>query len=99
LINLPICNAYVRGALHYLFTIFLLFLNKGVTAQTLGGSSVFSFLKLSSTPQLIALGGVNVSQPSNDVGLAFSNPARPGSQLPFLTEPYNFFSMISLANL
>jgi hypothetical protein len=45
------------------------------SAQTLGGSSVFNFLKLPNTPQLSALGGVNVSQPSNDVGLAFSNPA------------------------
>jgi hypothetical protein len=44
-------------------------------AQTLGGSSVFNFLKLPNTPELTALGGVNVSQPTNDVGLAFNNPA------------------------
>ena len=44
-------------------------------SQTLGGSSVFNFLKLSNTPQLSALGGVNVSHQSNDVGLAFNNPA------------------------
>ncbi len=44
-------------------------------AQTLGGSSVFNFLKLPHTPQLTALGGINVSLPSNDVGLAFNNPA------------------------
>lgn len=44
-------------------------------AQTLGGSSVFNFLKLSHTPQLTALGGINVSHTSNDVGLAFNNPA------------------------
>lgn len=43
--------------------------------QTLGGNAVFNFLKLSNTPQLTALGGVNVSQPSNDVGLVFNNPA------------------------
>jgi hypothetical protein len=46
-----------------------------LNAQTLGGSSVFNFLKLSNTPQLTALGGVNISQNSNDVGLAFNNPA------------------------
>lgn len=46
-----------------------------LSAQTLGGSSVFNFLKLSNTPQLSALGGVNVSQPSDDVGLVFNNPA------------------------
>jgi len=44
-------------------------------AQTLGGNSVFNFLKLPATPQLTALGGVNTSHISNDVGLAFNNPA------------------------
>ena len=44
-------------------------------AQTLGGSSVFNFLKLPPTPQLTALGGINTSHPSNDVGMAFNNPA------------------------
>jgi hypothetical protein len=43
--------------------------------QTIGGSSVFNFLKLPGTPQLTALGGVNVSVTSNDVGLANNNPA------------------------
>jgi hypothetical protein len=46
-----------------------------LSAQTLGGNSVFNFLKLPNTPQLSALGGVNVSQFSKDVGLAFNNPA------------------------
>jgi len=44
-------------------------------AQTIGGNTVFNFLKLPSTPQLTALGGVNTSQISNDIGLAFNNPA------------------------
>ena len=44
-------------------------------AQILGGSSTFNFLKLSNTPQLTGLGGVNVSQTSKDLGLAFYNPA------------------------
>jgi hypothetical protein len=46
-----------------------------LTAQTIGGSSVFNFLKLSPAPQLTALGGVNVSKISTDIGLAFNNPA------------------------
>jgi len=46
-----------------------------IAAQTIGGSSTFNFLKLSNTPQLTGLGGVNVSQTSKDVGLAFYNPA------------------------
>ena len=53
--------------------IFLISFTSG--AQTLGGSTVFNFLKLSNTPQLSALGGINVSQPSNDVGMAFHNPS------------------------
>lgn len=44
-------------------------------AQTLGGNSVFNFLGLPHTPKLSALGGVNVSSTSNDIGLAFNNPA------------------------
>ncbi len=46
-----------------------------IFSQTIGGSSVFNFLKLPNTTQLTALGGVNVSVTSNDVGLAFNNPA------------------------
>ena len=46
-----------------------------VHSQTIGGNSTFNFLKLPNTPQLTALGGVNTSQTSNDVGLAFNNPA------------------------
>lgn len=46
-----------------------------VQGQTLGGNTVFNFLNLPNTPQLTALGGINISQPSNDVGLAFNNPA------------------------
>lgn len=44
-------------------------------SQTLGGSTVFNFLKLPNTPQLTALGGINISQITNDIGLAFNNPA------------------------
>jgi hypothetical protein len=44
-------------------------------AQTLGGNTVFNFLKLSPSPQLTAMGGVNVSKISDDIGLAVNNPA------------------------
>jgi len=50
-------------------------LSSSLLAQTIGGSAVFNFLKLPHTPQLTALGGVNVSATSNDVGLAFNNPS------------------------
>ena len=46
-----------------------------VSGQTLGGSSIYNFLKIPNTPQLAALAGINISQQSNDVGLSFNNPA------------------------
>jgi len=45
------------------------------SGQTLGGNSVYNFLKLSNTPQLTGLGGINISNQSADIGLAFNNPA------------------------
>jgi hypothetical protein len=44
-------------------------------AQTLGGNTVYNFLKLSNAPQLTALGGINISNQNSDIGLAFNNPA------------------------
>lgn len=61
----------MRSAIIILYSIFYI---QG-SCQTIGGSSVFNFLRLPNTPQLTALGGVNVSVSSNDVGLAFNNPA------------------------
>ncbi len=55
--------------------IILSILSIQLSAQTLGGNTVFNFLKLPNTPQLSALGGINISQVSNDLGLAFNNPA------------------------
>lgn len=44
-------------------------------AQTIGGSSVFNFLQLPNAPQVSGLGGINTSNISHDIGLAFNNPA------------------------
>ena len=66
---------YFRIALRSRIIIFVLLLPLCIKAQTLGGNTVFNFLKLPNTPQLTSLGGINVSQISNDVGLAFNNPA------------------------
>ena len=44
-------------------------------SQTLGGRSVYNFLKLSPAPQLSALGGLNNSIISNDIHVAYQNPA------------------------
>lgn len=44
-------------------------------SQTLGGNAVFSFLKLPAGPQVSALGGINVSNLSNDISIAYNNPS------------------------
>lgn len=61
----------MRSAFSCIFILFSFF----TSGQTLGGNTVFNFLRLPATPQLTALGGVNVSVISNDVGLAFNNPS------------------------
>ncbi len=62
--------------MHYSLLILFLGITIYAPAQTLGGNAVFNFLRLSATPQQTALGGFNISQPSEDVGLAFQNPAQ-----------------------
>ncbi|TAH09938.1 MAG: hypothetical protein EAZ12_05575 [Sphingobacteriia bacterium] len=59
------------------FILCIIFLNSisQSFAQTLGGNAVFSFLSQPNTAQLSALGGVNISAISNDVGMAFQNPS------------------------
>ena len=70
-----VCTSFLNLAdLRLLLTIlFITTWSHGIT-QTLGGNSVFNFLKLPNTPRLTALGGVNISAASNDVGLASNNP-------------------------
>ncbi len=58
-----------------LLIIFIILYNSYCYAQTLGGNAVFNFLNQPNTAQLSALGGVNVSNISNDIGLAFQNPS------------------------
>ena len=62
----------MQNKLHILF---LLLIVVRTQAQTLGGNTVYNFLKLSNTPQLTALGGINISNQTADIGLAFNNPA------------------------
>ncbi len=73
----------------------------GVAAQTLGGNAVFNFLKLSNTPQLTGLGGINVSQPSDDVGLAYNNPSllKPEMNQQLNLVFNNFYSGINIFHL
>lgn len=52
----------------------LLSASGSLQSQTLGGNSVFNFLKQPNTAQLSALGGVNTSVIGNNVGMAFHSP-------------------------
>jgi hypothetical protein len=57
------------------YLLILIFLFVKASAQTLGGNAIFNFIKQPNTAQLSALGGVNISNISNDVGMTFHNPA------------------------
>jgi hypothetical protein len=62
-------------SLKTIFGVVLLFSTSILRSQTLGGSSVYNFMKLPMGGQLSALGGKNVSLFSSDVSLIFENPA------------------------
>lgn len=64
--------AYMQSKL--LILVFLLIFTR-TNAQTLGGNTVYNFLKLPHTPQLTALGGINITNQTADIGIAFTNPA------------------------
>jgi hypothetical protein len=49
--------------------------------QTLGGQSAYGFLRLPGSPQMNALGTVNVSSISRDIALASGNPALLGAAM------------------
>lgn len=59
----------------YLILFLFLFTAAPAMAQLLGGQSVYSFLELPVSPQLTALGQVNVSQQHTDITLSAMNPA------------------------
>ncbi|MBN8863420.1 MAG: type IX secretion system protein PorQ [Sphingobacteriales bacterium] len=61
--------------MRFLFIILFCGCLPALQAQTLGGQAAFTFLNMPATPRLSALGGINVSDPANDIGLAFNNPA------------------------
>lgn len=77
----------------YRFLIIWLFLPFAVSAQVLGGRQSYGFLELPPSPQITALGGVNVAIQGNDLSTALLNPAllRPemGGQLQVNMAGYN----------
>ncbi len=54
---------------------FLIIVSIKLQAQIIGGEHAFEFLRLSESPHISALGGVNVINPSSDIMLSNSNPA------------------------
>jgi len=76
--------------------LFLLLFCIQISAQTLGGATVFNFLNQPNAAQLSALGGINISNISNDVGLSFNNPAllRDNMQQQFSASFNNFLAGI-----
>ncbi|HEX6334043.1 MAG TPA: type IX secretion system protein PorQ [Flavisolibacter sp.] len=56
-------------------TIAAVMLTCACAAQTLGGTSVYNFLRLPATPVLTAAGGVNTSFKAHEVGLTANNPS------------------------
>lgn len=76
---------------YFLLCISTLFSLNGIS-QTLGGSSVFSFVNLPATPQTAALGGINISNQNNDAGITYNNPALIRKELHAqLSTNFNFF--------
>ena len=68
----------------------LLFSTSILRSQTLGGSSVYNFMKLPMGGQLSALGGKNVSLFSSDLSLIAENPALLGkNHHAFVTTTFN----------
>ncbi len=80
---------------------FLLLFCIQINAQTLGGATVFNFLNQPNAAQLSALGGINISNISNDIGLSFNNPAllRDNMQQQFSASFNNFLAGIKNSSL
>ncbi|WP_344823823.1 type IX secretion system protein PorQ [Rurimicrobium arvi] len=70
-------------------------------AQVTGGQFSFEYLRLSNSPHVSALGGINVAHPGADVSLAMQNPAlmRPELHNNLSLNYNNFYADISNANL
>lgn len=58
-----------------LWSFILIFFCVKSAGQTVGGKAVFNFVKQPNSAQLSALGGVNISNITNDVSMSFHNPA------------------------
>jgi hypothetical protein len=90
-------NKWLRGALCGGF----ICMSGMSQAQVTGGQHVFSFLRLPQSPHISALGGINVSNPSQEVAMALQNPAqmRPVMHNELSLSYNSYYAGISIANL
>src|SRR4051812_22625597 len=65
----------LRSIFYFFILFFLAIAANPAVAQLLGGASTYNFLNLPPTPQVSALGGVNISNRTIDIGLSFSTPS------------------------
>ncbi len=54
---------------------FLFFISIGIASAQVGGSATYSFLKLTNSARIAALGGDNISINDNDLNFVYHNPA------------------------
>jgi hypothetical protein len=79
----------------------LLVLHTYGRAQVVGGQYAFEYLRLSNSPHVTALGGLNVSNPDNDISFALQNPAlmRPGMHNELALDYNSYYGGIGVMNL
>lgn len=70
-------------------------------AQVTGGQRAFEFLRLPQNPHLSALGGINVSNPDQDISMGLQNPSlmRPGLHNQLALNYNAYYAGIGIANL
>jgi hypothetical protein len=59
----------------YFIFLYLIFVASKIYAQTLGGSSSYQFLRLTPSTQEAALGGINITNNTMDLSMAYNNPS------------------------
>lgn len=83
------------------FVVGALLFSGSAYAQVTGGQYAFEYLRLSNSPHVSALGGINVADPDNDISLALQNPAlmRPGLHNELQVNYNGYYAGIGIMNL
>lgn len=82
--------------------VLLLTISASITqAQVTGGRFAMEFLRLSNSPHISALGGINIVNPERDIALALQNPSlmRPGLHNVIGLNYNGYYAGSSIANL